>query len=238
MPRCAVVPALLFFLLAAAWPARAQSPSRGTVFIGAGGFASVEKAPTSRGLGVPQNDRSGTVAGGGLSIGVHLTPRVSARFEWGLTDTLKQSTSLGVNPLATVPVLPGGVGTSGNVTGGLPTQSLVVSQDFERKIETMTGMALLGFHVPAGRASIELLGGLGFVNQDTQERYSVRFTNPLILPFPQPEYRTSTYHAVAVAGADIAVSLTDHAAVVPSFRAFVLNGGLTMRPGLGLRWTF
>ena len=30
----------------------------------------------------------------------------------------------------------------------------------------------------------------------------------------------------------------DHAAVVPSLRAFSLNNGLSLRPGLGLRWTF
>ncbi len=46
------------------------------------------------------------------------------------------------------------------------------------------------------------------------------------------------HHAVAVVGADAAVSLTTHAALVPQVRAYVLNGALQVRPGLGLRWTF
>jgi hypothetical protein len=43
---------------------------------------------------------------------------------------------------------------------------------------------------------------------------------------------------VAVVGADVAVSLTSHAALVPQVRAYALNGALQVRPGLGLRWTF
>lgn len=205
------------------------SPDTGTVFIGASAFAAIEKLPTSNGLGL-EDDGSGTVAGGSLHLGLHLTPRVSARVEWGLTDTLRSTQILGVNPLAVseFPFLGASIGPERPIVrGGL-----------ERKRQTAVGTLLLGYHVPAGRASIEVLGGLGIVNQDLQEGYDVRILQSTLLPFPQPQYRTSTYHAVAVAGADVAVSLTEHAALVPTFRAFALSGGLSLRPGLGLRWTF
>jgi hypothetical protein len=233
MLRPALVALVCPLVLSLTAPASAQpSPDTGTVLVGAAAFAAIEKLPTSSGFGI-DDDASGTVAGGSIGLGLHLTPRISARVEWGLTDTLRSSRSLGVNPLAGSASLTfiGPVVTTG------PELS-IVSPSIERKRQTAVGALLVGYHVPAGRASIEVLGGIGFVNQDLQEAYDVRILRGLSLPFPRSEYRASTYHAVAVAGADIAVSLTDHAALVPTIRAFALNGGLSLRPGLGLRWTF
>lgn len=233
MLRPVVVASLCSFVVSLSAPVLAQpSPETGTVFVGATGFAAVEKLPTSSGFGL-DDDASGTVAGGALHLGLHLTPRISARLEWGLTDTLRSSQTLGVNPLAASFEF-GFVGSV--VSGG--TELSIVSSSVERKRQTAVGSLLVGYHVAAGRASIEVLGGIGFVNQDLQEGYDVRILRSQSLPFPQPQYRTSTYHAVAVAGADVSISLTDHAALVPSVRAFALNGGLSLRPGIGLRWTF
>lgn len=233
MSRSAVAVLMCPVVLALSAPVWAQ-PSRdtGTVFIGASGFAAIEKLPTSSGFGI-DDDASGTVAGGALQFGLHLTPRISARVEWGLTDTLRSSQGLGVNPLTATselfligPVIPLGAELS------------IVRGAVERKRQTAMGALLVGYHVPVRRAAIEVLGGVGFVNQDLQEGFDVRILSSQSLPFPQPQYRTSTYQAVAVAGADVSVSLTDHAALVPSMRAFAMNGGLSLRPGLGLRWTF
>jgi hypothetical protein len=211
-------------------PAAAQpSPRRGTVFIGANGFASIEKAPSTKGLG-NDDDTSGTVAGGSLVLGVHLTPAISARFEWGLTDTLTHEQRIGINPLAFQSDLLNRIG----IGGTLPS---IIDQRTRIARKSTTGLALLGYHLEAGRASIELLGGLGLVNQDVRTSFDVRILSGL-LPFPQPEYTVSNYHAMAVVGSDVSVALTDHLAVVPSVRAFALNGGLSVRPGVGLRWTF
>lgn len=231
MPRPVALALLCSSVLFVPSPALAQpSPETGTVFIGATGFAAFEKLPTSSGFGM-DDDASGTVAGGALHLGLHLTPRISARVEWGLTDTLRSSQSLGVNPLAALQL-------GSALTAPVLADLSIVDSSIERRRQTAVGALLVGYHVPAGRASIEVLGGIGFVNQDLQEGYDVRILRSQIFPFPQPQYRSSTYHAVAVAGADVSVSLTDHAAIVPSVRAFAVNGGLSLRPGLGLRWTF
>jgi hypothetical protein len=229
-----VISLTLFAVVLSAAPAAARQRS-GTVFIGAGGFAAIEKAPTTRGLG-SDDDGSGTVPGGALVVGIHLTRRVSARFEWGLTDTLTQEQRIGINPLALTGdfwLRVGATGPSSSIT-----QLSIVDQRTRIERKSMTGLALLGYHVDAGRASIELLGGLAIVNQDVKTSYDVRILSGLILPYPQPEYTASNYQAAAVVGSDVAVSLTDHLAVVPSVRAYVLNGGLSVRPGVGLRWTF
>ncbi len=213
-------------------------PSSGTVFISGGAFAAIEQSPTTSGFGVPDFDASGTVAGGALGIGVHLTEKVSARFEWSLTDTLTRREDGYAYPyiypelLAAVSGLgptigrPDGVGMS------------LVPFTPETKRTTQAGFALLGYHVAAGRASIELLGGLGLLNTDIETSYDVRIAGGTTFPAPASGYKTSTYHAVAVVGADVAVKLTDHAAVVPQVRAYALNGALSLRPGLSLRWTF
>jgi hypothetical protein len=162
---------------------------------------------------------------------------VSARFEWGLTDTLKHEQRIGISPLAFqndvfARLVAGGTSISS------VTQLSIVDQTMRVRRKSMAGMALLGYHLDAGRASIEVLGGLALVNQDMTTSYDVRILSGLILPYPQPEYTVSNYQAAAVVGSDVAVSLTDHLAVVPSVRAFALNGGLSLRPGVGLRWTF
>ena len=65
-------------------------PSTGTVFISGGGFAAIEQSPTSSGFGAPRSDSGGTVAGGTLGVGIHLTEKISARVEGSLTGELRQ----------------------------------------------------------------------------------------------------------------------------------------------------
>jgi hypothetical protein len=96
--------------------------------------------------------------------------------------------------------------------------------------------------------SLELLGGIGWVAETTRTTYDFRIPFPasellginglVALPYPNGTSLTSTYHTVGVAGVDAAVTLTEHAAVVPGFRVFGSSGGLSVRPGLGIRWTF
>ncbi len=218
-------------------------PARGTVFVSASGFAAIETAPTFGGLGVASDGDSSTVAGGALGLGVHLTERLSARLEWSLTGALKQSQGMGGYPLflggGLTDVFAFGPGTNVPTTPGLTSLSFA-PESIESKRSTSAAFALLGYHLGGGRTSLELLGGLGLLNQDVTTRYVYdrRRFGGLGLPFPIADDKTSSYHAVAVVGADLAVTLTGHAAIVPQVRVYALNGGLSVRPGVGLRWTF
>lgn len=237
MPR-PLLAAALFTLFAGVPAASAQpSPERGTVFIGAAGFAAVEMEPETTGL-EGATDAGGTVAGGLLSVGVHLTPRVSARFEWGLTGQLETSQSYNILAALDRPSFDvlGGIETF--LSYGTADLAAIVPANYRQERQTMTGAALLGYHLGDGRVSLEVLGGLGFVNQEIKTRYDVRILFGGPTSISERSYTTSTYHAVGVVGADVAVALTDHAAVVPSLRVFSLNNGLSVRPGVGLRWTF
>lgn len=201
----------------------AAQQRRGTVFISGGALAAIEHGPSTTGYPGADATTSGTVPGGMLAVGVHLTPRVSARAEWSMTDELTLDPGYVVYPLVAAAALPADL-----IAPGGPREHR----------RTTSGYALLGYHVTSRRAALEVLGGLGLVNTDARYEYDVRILARAIFPSPMPEPRSSTYQAVAVVGADLAVSLTRHAAVVPSFRTYALNGGLSVRPGLSLRWTF
>ncbi|MGE3470917.1 MAG: hypothetical protein AB7O28_11250, partial [Vicinamibacterales bacterium] len=207
------------------------APTTGTVFAGVQAYGSIEKVGGSAGFGVPWPDQSGAVAGGGLGLGIQLTPAVSARIEWSATDTLTSSSMAGPLPLASFSLvaMPNGFPQ----TGTLP---LVVDQQSERRRTSTTALALLGYRLGGERLALELLGGLGIVYLDQRESYDVRILGASLVP--STEYRTAAYRAVAAVGADVPVALTRHASLVPSVRAWAVDGGLTLRPGVGVRWTF
>lgn len=229
-----LVSSLALALLVSAPAVAFAQPSTGTVFISGGALAAIEQSPSSSGFGQPESDTGGTVAGGMLGVGVHLTEKISARVEWSLTDALRQR-----QDGFAYPYLAGEIASLLPMTSigrpGAPSLSVVPIVP-ETKRTTAAAFALLGYHVPAGRASIELVGGLGLLNTDLETSYDVRIAAERITV--PAAYTSSTYHAVAVVGADVAVRLTDHAAVVPQVRAYALGGGLSVRPGLSLRWTF
>jgi hypothetical protein len=208
----------------------------GTVFVGAAGFADMRRAPTSEVQNGPDDDASGTAAGGALTLGVHLTPRLSVRAEWSLSDTLSLDRNSPVYPYAVEDLVTRGLG--GLSPSGLPSTSLLVPQQTTEQRDVKAGFALLGYHLGAGRAQIELLAGLGLVNERVTTITEIQLPILPRVPNYRNEYSTSAHHAVAVVGADAAVSLTSHAALVPQVRVYALNGALQVRPGLGLRWTF
>lgn len=214
---------VLALLVLVAFPAfTAAQQRRGTVFISGGALAAIEHLPSTTGYPGVDATTGGTVPGGMLAVGVHLTPRVSARAEWSMTDELTLDSGYVVYPL---------------LAAAQPADLIAPGGPREHR-RTTSGYALLGYHVTSRRAALEVLGGLGLVNTDARYEYDVRILARAIFPSPMPEPRSSTFQAVAVVGADLAVSLTRHAAVVPSFRTYALNGGLSVRPGLSLRWTF
>jgi hypothetical protein len=208
----------------------------GTIFVGAAGFADMRRAPTSEVLNGPDDDASGTVAGGALTLGVHLTPRLSVRAEWSLSDTLSLDRNYPFYPYAVEDLVTRGLG--GLSPSGLPPTSLLVPQQTTEQRDVKAGFALLGYHLGAGRASVELLAGLGLVNEQVTTITEILLPGIPRVPNYRSEYSTSAHHAVAVVGADAAVSLTTHASLVPQVRVFAVNGALQVRPGLGLRWTF
>ena len=212
-------------------PALAQAqpqPAAGTVFVEGGVYADIRRAPSTSGVLPDDSDGSGTVAGGTLGLGVYLTPRISVRGEWSMSGTLSIEHDASILPYAIEDLVQG---------LGFPT-SILAPQQITEERDVKAGFALLGYHFSAGRTAIELLGGVGLVNERVGTVTGIRI--PVLPGFPdyQAEYAQSSHHAVAVLGAGAAVTLAGHAALVPQVRVYALNGALQVRPGLNLRWTF
>jgi hypothetical protein len=226
-----VYPVFALLVAACALPPAAlaqPAPGSGTVFAGIAGFADMRRAPTSEVQNGPDDDASGTVPGGALGLGVYLTPRISMRAEWSLSDTLSLERNSPIYPYSVADL----------ALRALPPTSLLVPQRTTEERDVKAGFALLGYHLGSGRAQLELLGGIGLVNERVTTITEIQL--PVIpgVPGYRNEYATSAHHAVAVVGADAMVSLTTRAALVPQVRVYALNGALQVRPGLGLRWTF
>lgn len=224
----AVLPVFALAALLTALPAAAQ-PQSGAVFLSAGAVAVIDEAPgggLSLGLTSEADGRT-TTAGGALGLGVHLTPRVSVRAE---VQVAGRST------------------TRQELPGALPSGTpFTISQRYEVTRETTPVFVLLAYHLPAGRMSVEVTGGLGMVRQSVTSRYEFSVSGPglgaglggAFLPTPSVDVlETSGTNAVAVVGADVAVAATSRLAVVPQVRAYVVGNALSLRPGVGLRWTF
>lgn len=224
----AVLPVFVLAALLTALPAAAQ-PQSGTVFLSAGAVAVIDEAPDgglTLGLTTEADGRT-TMAGGALGLGVYLTPHVSVRAE---VQVAGRST------------------TRRDLPGALAgTAPFTITQRYEVTRETTPVFALLAYHLPAGRLSVEVTGGLGLVRQSVTSRYEFSVSGPglgtglggAFLPTPTVDVlTTSGTHAVAVVGADVAVAATGRLAVVPQVRAYVVGNALSVRPGIGLRWTF
>ncbi len=227
--------ALGFSLLVGVSPALAQ-PEAGTIFVTGAGLFVVDKVASSAGEGLaPVESGNGTVAGATLGVGIHLTPQVAFRAEWSATgDITRRSDFNGVLAQSALFDLSQSLATMPGVR--------LLDQQFSTTRESKAVFALLGYRLPAGRHALELVGGLGLVKSSVVSSYEVRFSVPSGFFAPIDPYvstfASTSYHAVAVVGADAAVSLTSRLALVPQVRAYALNGGLSLRLGAGLRWTF
>lgn len=235
--RVVVVAAVVgFSLLVRAAPAVAQ-PEAGTVFVSLAGLAVIDDGPTLTNFdrALAGND-AGPVAGGTLGVGVHLTPRVSFRAEWSTTAELRdETTATNILPLTSF--------TFGSALTSFPPTLIVQAHSTTRRRSSTAVFSLLGYHFAGRRVSLDLTGGLGLVHRSLRSSYETRTTAPtlgaafLLVPSTS-ETKSAAYHAVAVVGADATVSVTSRLAVVPQVRAYVLGGALSLRPGVGLRWTF
>ena len=116
--------------------------------------------------------------------------------------------------------------------------ALSLVRSFEQSRRLHAWFTTLGYQVGRGRVRLEPVAGLALVNERVRTNYDVRILAATSLPAPSTRLTTSTWLAAAVVGADVRIALTDHAAVVPHVRAYAARDGLSVRPGMAVRWTF
>ena len=228
MNRAVLVVGLLLFAGAAA------AQDQPGVYLGGGAFVDLQRLSGDTSSG--STSRDATVAGGGVRVGAFLADRWS--LELSVDGSAANSTSGSLSPDAVSSAL---VGLS-NVQALLT----ILVDDRVRTQLTATSI-LVGYHPPPrGRLRAGFKGGMSFVRTSSTITTTVRFQplDPRLSPFltlPAPFTNTSSTVALSTAAtvaAELGVSLTSHAAVVPEVRAFGFGGRISIRPGVELRWFF
>jgi opacity protein-like surface antigen len=220
------------FLFAAAGPASAQTDPG--LFVTGAGFAGIERVPHAEiddqsfpGLEFSDTDLSDTVFGWSVGIGTFVHPAWSVRFEFAVPGKLEEE------------------GHTFDLGGGIS-----IGPRSSRSERAYNGSVLIGHHVPLNsRLSLGLLGGVVFGRIET--RSVTEFSFDLLPPVPQipgvplpdfppirSEARMTSYHAGAGLGLDVDWALADRIVISPQLRAHALGGGLSLRPGVGLRFNF
>src|SRR5262249_27857584 len=228
--------AILVLLAATAWTVPVGAQSR--IFVTGDVLADLKRF--SGDPNTPTLD--GNAIGGGAGVGALVGGRwsISLDADWSASTTRTTRFPIGV------------LETFGNA---LP---IPVRQSPTTSNRLTTVSALLGYHArPTDRVSVGVFGGLSFVHvRRTVDfiPYAVPVSLTMIDPgvtlplccYPccfQRQERVDNVPA-ATAGMEAAIDLGAHIAAVPQVRAHAFSlsdggpGGFSIRPGIGIRWTF
>ena len=197
----------------------AQPHSTTGVFVQGGLFASIELLPHGE-VSLPVTplvvrDTSGTVAGGTVGVGAFLRPFLTLRAELAIPATLDQEED--------------------NSASGL-----TVSQ--RTRVNYRDAYVLLGFETHADRR-VRLSYLAGAVIRQQRFRRRLGILNPGLPPFLPPrvevlEEESVAYGPSVALGLDASAALSPRLTLVPQVRVAVASGGLSVRPGLTVRWSF
>jgi hypothetical protein len=174
---------------------------------------------------VSDRDASGTVGGGGFSVGTFLAPRVSLRLEAAFPGSLDSSYSVGsgfaVSPL-------------GEITEFVP-------QRVQEERRERSASVLLGYHTERRhRVRLGFLAGVAFLWQ--QQHSETEQTIPGFPPFvplriQRTDLTATTYRPATAVGVEADVAMARHVALIPQMRVHAVAGALSLRPGIAVRWT-
>ena len=190
-------------------------------------YGSVTGATNTNGGGA-----NGTVAGGGVSIGHWLTPRVTVRLEVSLPGRHVERAQIPIE-----------IQTVGDALTGVPVTVPAYTDTREQTRRLRTASAMLGYHLPRRRhVSLAYLGGVAFgartVTQ-TVETFQLRLTptRTIELVAQRLAYRATSYGIAAIVGMEGDVQMIRHLSVVPQIRGIGYDG-VSVRPAVALRATW
>lgn len=170
---------------------------------------------------------SGTVGGGTVGVGTFLTSNVSVRFEASFESGISGD----------VPYLPyiAAYGALYQVPSGELVPLLV--PNFRHEQHKRTFAALAAYHRGEGRVRMAYLAGLAILR--TEDRTTVDRSFLPLVPggiVARDESRYVSYTNAPILGVDVQIEVAKHLALLPQVRALALDGLVSIRPGIGLRW--
>jgi hypothetical protein len=202
------------------------------VYVGGDAFADVRRVSGATGPTTTKLDA--TTAGGGVRVGGFLAPRWSLELGVDVGGTAEGNLSL----------------TNGAVTqsiGGLPSSVITLTIDEHVTTLVAATSVLVGYHPPArGRLRPGFRAGMSFMRSSSTVTLTQRYTSsdPRLFPIsglPSPTTTTSMSVALdtaATVAGELAVALSQRAALVPEMRTHAFGGRFILRPSVALRWFF
>lgn len=101
-----------------------------------------------------------------------------------------------------------------------------------------TVSTLAWYRQPIGeRTSLVYSAGIAFGIAQSEATFTiVGLPNQNTIPATTSKY--TSYSVNPIVGVDARIAMTDHASIVPGVRVIGGNGGIIIRPSVGLRWQF
>jgi hypothetical protein len=231
-----------------AWPARAQSGA----YVGGSLFADIQRSSGITGSTSPAGSTGstkldGTAIGWGIRGGAFLASSWTLEVSFDRGATIDRTVSQQPTPLP----LASTASISSQIAALL--SPIIIRPQFTEHLSARTTATsvLLAYHPPAAkRLRAGFAGGLTFMHTATTLvgtlQYVVNGTTvppprTTVIPVPiAAPFTTETDSALnqlaATVGAEVAVSLSQHASVVPEIRVHGLEARFVIRPGVGVRW--
>ncbi|MQA92791.1 MAG: hypothetical protein GEU90_21645 [Gemmatimonas sp.] len=141
------------------------------------------------------------------------------------------------------PVLPAELITSlGELSSSFLSSSSIIFPPPETRSTLKTRLStvstLAWFRQSVGdRTSLVYSAGIGFGIGQTESTFAyIGLPNQSTLPAVTSKY--TSYSVNPIVGLDARISMTEHASLVPGVRVIGADGGIIVRPSVGLRWEF
>lgn len=242
--RSRVISALVL-AAASASPAFAQG-----TYVSASLTADVVRFSHSESEGAPEFPRDGEAIGFSLRVGTPVGSSWGVEAEFARPAEIESDGVPGPYPMpAWLSYTTDGVTT---VTPEPVTRSGMyeIFPAFSYRVRTSErtttwSAALWARQTLTARMALVYSGGLGFHRSDRETAFTFTPVSPLpgrpgipiVMPTPSIT-RVITYSARPFAGIDARIAMTDHVELVPGLRVHGLDGGVLLRPSVGLAWMF
>jgi hypothetical protein len=228
-----------FVLCAVAQPARAQMRVyvSGDLFAEVPKFSRIVTSPDNFGTSDTNVPPDGVAIGGGARVGAFLSPQWSVELGVDVGQTFDNRRTTTITGVPGITAVPPPVAFASETTNRFSATSV-----------------LLGYHPPVhGRVHPGFRGGLSFMHR-TASYLSPTVSESSAFPSvitsfpPQPvtvltvtstEYDSTLNVLTATVGAEAAVEVSSHFAIVPEVRVHAGGiGAILVRPGVSARWRF
>jgi hypothetical protein len=177
----------------------------------------------------------GEAVGFALRVGTALGPNWGVELEYARPSVIKNRDEL-VYPLPLISVTEAGLSAIPDVVPGIfpPVYPIPLATETRDRHSAVSAVLWANQSV-SDRVALVYLGGVAFTRSDREYAYASDV--PIIL-VPVSVSRTIRYSANPVVGFESWIGLTDHVTLTPGIRLRTVHDGWSIRPAVGIAWSF